>query len=170
MRKAIYAIILVLAASCASAQSSIYINPSIGPYFGTGNPASTAFAGEKWLSMVGYSLEVGYCYKGQVNAGISYGTLDLPNRAPFLQARTGYTFLERPAFSLTIAGGAGYVFRRQQIIGEVDLGANIHLKNDFDLTLYFGNQGVATPTGTSIGYLPSLNIGFSKSFEIKKKR
>lgn len=153
----------------ATAQHAIYISPSVGPYFGGGNPASTAFAGEKWRAMFGYAIEVGYS-NGQVNAGVSYGTLDLDNRAPFVQARTGYTFLEREKFSLTLAGGGGYVFRQKQIIGELDLCANVHLKPGWDLTVAFANQGVVTPVGTSIGYLPALNIGFCKTFELKKKQ
>ena len=60
----------------------------------------------------------------------------------------------RPGFphQFLAVGAAGRLVLRDAdsgaVIGEVDLGANIHLKNDFDLTVYFGNQGVATPTGT----------------------
>lgn len=170
MKKTVFTFLIGLMTFCVSAQHSIYFNPSFGPYLGGGNPASTAFIGEDWKAVFGYAFEVGYCYDGQVNAGISYGTLDLLNRAPFLQARTGYTFLERSRFSLTLGGGLGYVFRQNQLIGELDLCSNVHLKPGWDLTIAFANQGVFTPKGTSIGYLPAVNIGFCKNININIKK
>jgi len=116
------------------------------------------------MEMMGYSVEVGYCYKGMINAGVDFGSLDFSHKYPFTEARTGFTFLERSAFSATLCAGLGYCFNRNELISEGDLNANIHLPKSYDFVLSFGNQYVV-----GIGYLPSFNLGFCKTFIINTK-
>lgn len=139
---------------------AVYISPSIGVFLN--QPINQP------KTLIGYEIEVGYCFANEVNAGISQGSLDMINKTPFIEARTGYTFLERKTFSFSACGGVGYVFKVKQLIGEADLSANIHLPKDFDFAVTAGLQAVYT-----IGFLPSVNVGFTKSFSIptsKKKK
>lgn len=168
MKKVYVLLTAVIFALTSAAQThSLYVSPSIGPYVNT--------SVKDPLSMIGYAIEGGYSYKGMVNAGVSFGSLNLATHeaqgahyqyAPFIQARTGFTFLERPAFSLTAAAGLGYCFGSyKDLMAEGDMVANVHLPKSFDLTLAFASQYVVGG-----GYLPAFNVGFCRSFEIKSKK
>lgn len=156
MRKLLTTIAIFTTLLLSAQDHGIYVSGGIGPYLNYDFKHADAW---------GYSAEIGYCYDNTVNAGISYGTLDLPNTAPYLQARTGYVFLDKPRFSMTASTGLGYVFNLKQLIGEGDLTANVHIKKGWDFTVTFANQGVY-----SLGYLPSINLGFCKYFQIKPKK
>lgn len=156
MKKIITTLLLFVTLGVTAQDHSLYTSFSIGPYINSDFKTPQAW---------GYAAEVGYCYQSTVCAGISYGTLDLPNAYPYIQLRTGYTVLERKAFSLAIAGGLGYVFNAGQVIGEGDLTANVHLPNSWDFTVTFANQGVYT-----MGYMPAINLGFCKYFTLKPKK
>lgn len=143
--------------SLATSAQSIYINPSVGAYINSDI--------KKPYNLIGYGIEVGYCFPNTICAGINYGTLDLTNKLPFMQARTAYTVFDRKGFGFSIQGGLGYVFNLNQLIGEGDICANIHLKSNFDFNITFANQGIF-----KIGYQPAINIGFTKNFYIKRKK
>ncbi len=148
MKKHLITLIAFIISSSGIAQQA-YIAPSAGAYLNTDIKTP--------LEMIGYGLEAGYCFENNFSVGGSVGSLNLSHTAPFVQARTGYTFLERKHFSLSIGAGLGYVFRVNQLIGEGDLNANIHIKPNWDFTFTFANQGVY-----GIGYLPAINLGFVK--------
>ncbi len=155
MKKIALLIITIIACWSVNGQS-VYLSPSIGVYLNSDI--------KQPIPLIGYGLELGYCFENDVCAGVSYGTLDLVNNAPFVQARTGYTLLDRKRFSLSIGAGLGYVFRVNQLIGEGDVVANIHMPKDVDFTVSFANQVVY-----KVGYLPAINIGITKYFSVKKK-
>ncbi len=154
--KTISLLLAILLAHNISAQS-VYITPSIGAYLNADI--------HQPLDLIGYEIEAGYCFDNEMCVGASYGTLDLANKAPFVQIRTGYTFIEKKRFSLSIGAGIGYVFNYNQLIGEGDLVANIHLKPNWDFTVAFANQGIF-----KTGYLPAINVGFVKYFDVDKKK
>ena len=155
MKKVFTIVVAVIISQFASSQS-VYVAPSIGTFLNADI--------HKPLDMMGYSVEAGYCFGNEVCLGMNYGTLDLKNKVPFIQVRTGYTFLDRKKFSLSLGAGLGYAFRVNQLIGEGDLNVNIHLPKDVDFVLNFANQVVY-----GIGYLPSINVGVVKYISVKKK-
>lgn len=154
--KKIY-LIIALFLSLTIKSQSIYIAPSIGLYLNSDI--------KKPVDLIGYGVELGYCFDNEFCVGASYGTLDVVNKSPFVQVRTGYTFLYGKRFSLSAGIGLGYVFKVNQFIGEADIVANIHLHQNLDFTIAFANQGVY-----SIGYLPAVNIGIVKYFDVKNKK
>lgn len=155
MKKIIFLFVITLSVKISAAQS-IYVSPSIGIYLNSDVIRP--------LDLIGYEMEIGYCFANEISAGVSYGTLDLANKSPFVQARTGYTLIERKTFSLSIGVGVGYTFRINQIIGEGDLVANIHMPKNTDVTLSFSNQVVY-----KAGYFPAINIGFTRCFTFRSK-